>query len=121
MSINYPKEKFEQAAYCFLVLYQKDEMDMDMGQVIERTISDTILYCQNDTLKKIRATILLLCYEITGYVLDMRHIQQLRKCLEIVEDNSFFNERDWQDFQTDLVTAKSYIEWSMSKHSIGGA
>ena len=43
MSINYPKEKFEQAAYCFLVLYQKDEMDMDMGQVIERTISDTIL------------------------------------------------------------------------------
>lgn len=121
MNINYSKEKFEQAAYCFLVLYQKDEMNMDIGQVIERTISDTILYCQNDTLKKVRATILLVCYETTGYVLDMRHIQLLCKYLEIVENNSLFNEGDWQDFQTDLVVAKSYIEWSMSKHSTGGA
>ncbi len=121
--MNYPQMKFEQVAFCFMMLYHTKELfNGTMEQFIERVCFDSIKYCHynetdNSTYQKVNAVITLVCLERTGYILSNQHINDFQKYLEISENHLLFKNEEWIEYQLDLKTAIDYLEWSKEKNT----
>lgn len=118
--MNYSELKFEQAAFCFLTLYQaKGLSDFTMEQFVECVCFESIECCSlepnTDSYRKAYAVITLTCLERTGYILSERHIKLFQKYLEISEDELLFKNEELSEYRSDLKTAVGYLEWSKGK------
>lgn len=121
--MNYSELKFEQAAFCFSMLYQAKELaDQTMEQFVERVCFESIECCHScdadiGSCQKANAVITLICLERTGYILSERHIRFFQKYLEISEDDHLFKDEEISEYRSDLKTAVGYLEWSKEKAS----
>ncbi len=121
--MDYKNLKFEQAAYCFMMLYQrKEHLNEAMEQLVDNICFETVTSCHYDetndrAYQKANAVAMLVCFSRTGYVLSEHQIKDFRKLLEISDDRSLFNDEDWSEYQADIKAAVSYLEWSEEKRA----
>lgn len=92
-----------------------------MEQLVEHMCFETIVCCNYDktndsTYQKANAVVMLVCLERTGYILPKCQIKDFRKWLETFENRSLFNNADWPEYQADIKTANSYLDWSERKN-----
>lgn len=118
--MSYAELKFEQAAFCFMMLYQAKELSAEtMEQFIESVCFEGIECCHSSEIdigsyRKINAVSTLICLERTGYILSERHIEAFQRYLDIPEKLPFKDE-ELSAYSLDLKTAVGYLEWSKEK------